>query len=511
MSKIKVSDFNKVKMPKIHNVNAIQYLEEFMPYSNLSYRLVEGLNVSNKSAHRCTFRGAIFKDSVFNNIDMTRCDFLSLKAEQSKFITCDFTGSDFRACQFEKVVFKDCNFSNTFISNSKFHEVEFLNCTFQKAYVVDIITEKSIFESCKISKSVFMLDHFTTTVFRSMTLADCTFEKHIFNKCVFDNCSVELEYVGTLFGIGVTDLEKMQLIYQGKDSSIDASINELLELIHEEYIKRGILITATFFKLNYGMQNAMTTFLTLKDIIVSHISSPLVISGDDIRFIENVLTHLYKQSKLPFISVVDLKQLLDEIFNSEKILSIDNITISSLKSLQIKLLSIFQEMFLSLQDLEYESSLFPSNRSLFLRLTFNKTPNTTVASFLNKIAKISGTDSFVEAKSINIRHGSFIEILQCGFSTLVALRIFLYLINGVLKQVNKTLDLTKKIKSKIKKKESRKSVTILGFIVPKKILIPTVEITNFIKTLSREDILFKNGIDANNLEKIEISENAEFG
>jgi uncharacterized protein YjbI with pentapeptide repeats len=507
---IKVSDFDRVETPKVHGVDAKQYLEDFKPYSNLSFRLVEDFHVSNKSAHRCSFRGAIFRDSVFNNIDMTRCDFLSLKVERSKFIDCDFTTSDFRACQFGKAVFKNCNFSNGYINDCEFEEVEFIECTFEKAFITDIITKRSIFESCKISKSGFILDHFDTTVFRNMILADCTFEKHIFSECKFENCGIELEYVGTLFGIGITDLERMQLIYQGKDSSIEASITELLDLIHNEYISRGLLIPAVFFKLNYGMQTTLSTFLNLKDVIKSHINSSLVISGDDILFIENVLVHLHKQSQLPFISVLDLRQVLDKILNSDKISSVDNITNKSIKSLQFKLFSIFQEMLLELRNLEHEYNFFSLNEPLFLRLTFKKPPKTNVASFLNNITTISGIGTFIEAQSISVKEGSFIEILQCGFSALVVLRIFLFLINGVLKQVHKTIDLTEKIKSKLKKKEFKKPVTIFGFFIPKKILIPTKELANFIQTLNRDDKLFNCGIDAKNLEKIEISDKVEF-
>lgn len=507
--KTRIQKADKKVLLTLSTLKSQGFLKVASKSSQISYIKVSNISLKSHSFRRFTFRGIIFRNFEFVDIDFTLNDFQVARFEVGIFRNCDFSNSDIRACNISKVNFYNCNFTSCVLNECNVNGVEFNECRFVNTYVSDSMFSNSKLINSNLERSEFLLNYYNKVIFEDMILADCTYEKQIFTNCIFYRCKIDVEYLGTLFGIKKCDLMKMDLIYKGKDSSLkNESIENIIHYIEEEYKNRKMFLSLSLFKLNYENHKEINSLLEIIDIITESIDSKFIVSKEDIIFIERIINQLQTESRFPFFIVIKFKQMLDSYQIKNK--KIDSITLGALNSLKIKIISVFQEMTEQLcYSLENDMILKNSyiDKPILLKIKFLQKPKIDVPDYLLKIYDAAGFPSKAYAERIKSSEGSYIEFINTIISILISLRIFLYLINGSLRQVDGILKAVPAISSKLKhfkKNVKNRTFDVAFFSKEKKeILISTERLIHFVE----KEILInqlENGINTFNIEEIKL-------
>ncbi len=515
----KVTKYKDVitRVPVSVNATAGQHLiENASPRMDLSYKLVSNISLNDQSLHRSIFRGTIFRDVKFENIDLSRGDFQAARFERCNFTNCNFTVSDFKACDFGKVTFSNCDLSSTSITDCQFTQVKLVGCSFELAHFMNCDVSKSLFERTKLSKGAHVLNYYSNTIFRHMHLADCTFDKHIFHNCEFDNCDIAVIYLGLILGITAADLQKMRLIYQDKDSTLDEPSSEIMKIIMEEYQNRGMYLSAAIFKLNYGLySNKYSAFLDIRDVIIGNVRSNLILNKEEIIFLERLLNHYHKLARLPLLVIIDYYRQFNKLLKSIPQAPSNEITSSAIGALIPHLASILHEMLLKLDESLHDDFILGKDVPIYLRVTFKTQPNIDIAPLINQLTQKAGFGNYNKTKSIDSYVGSYVEILRTGTYALSTFCIVLYLLNGMLKQFNgvlkqaiTTLDSTSLIVSKYRKVKNQ-IVNNFALNAPSKIMIPVDNLYDYLSNLDRDHPLFSDEFDIIFFKKMEIETSKE--
>ena len=500
---ITINSYTPIKLSK-----TIFSFDMIRPKMDFSYQILSELNLCQRDMHRNIFIGTHFRDIVFDKIDLTRGDFQAARFEKCKFIECNFSISDFKASDFGDVEFIRSNFESCSITDCIFSKCQFIECDLEKASFIECRTELSIFESTSLSKGQSILNHFTQTHFEKMHLADCTYDKNIFTKCTFNQCNIDIFYLGMLIGISRQDIQKMKLIHQNDDTTLDSPIDDVIAKIDEEYRIRGMLLSSAIFRLNFRLTPSLyEAFRGVQEAISVYITSDIIVKREEITFLCRVLQYYFDASQLPLLAILEFYECIDELITSRR--KINQLSLIALHSLKNKLIELLNASNKQLDELLDYPPLPFNNERLYLRLTYTIKPEFPINPFMDKIAAIAFSTE-VLTKPIASYEGSFIEVVETTIAYLGALRMMLFFINGSFKQVSVLIDTVGTIRTQISKFPQVKSIEkSFGMTRPSRGLIPAMNIFKYMKGTDMSNRLMLSK-DLAYLDKVEMNTDCDF-
>lgn len=104
-----------------------------------------------------------FKGSTFENVIFKECDILRAQLKGCTFINCDFSNTRLAGTSFENVIIDNCTFENSFMPNVNFkganlRKVKFINADLRNVDFTEVEFSEVDFLNANVEESVFDLD-----------------------------------------------------------------------------------------------------------------------------------------------------------------------------------------------------------------------------------------------------------------------------------------------------------------------------------------------------------------
>ena len=179
--------------------------------------------------------------------------------------------------------------------------------------------------------------------------------------------------------------------------------------------------------------------ISVTDYICNCLSQKNVVKLDELRFYILIIDFLFEHNSLPLLAMVYCYNRLNE-----QLQLIDNkcINYKELRNCIIKIYFLIEEMLSKFYDTQDSISLQEDFINVSLRYENKNLIN--FAKLTNEINPLLDLGSEYNVDLLDVKQGSFIEILTAGVIGVMALQFILYGINGVLLQL---IDLKSKVKA----------------------------------------------------------------
>ena len=484
-------------------------LSDLGPRSDLTYRRIFDLTVSGVDLRQSLLTGSFIRRGAWTQMRFQRSDLDGIRAEQSTFIECDFSTCDIRSSHFIECKFDSCIFADSFIDDCDFDRCDLSDCSFRGSSLTQCRFWDSRIAQCAISPGTFLHNRLYNCRIEDMLLGDATISYIILRDCKLARVTINAESIGAMFGLTRDQVQSSKLVYLGKEQTVPPEI-DVTEVVSQEYRKRRWYIGELVLALNFDLLSAVGAFKTYWSKSRPRFSEMGFAKGDEIQFIGDILEELSSREKLPLLALMNTLESCSALTSEFKV---RNRPSSASADDAIRTLAGRASLLagLSLNRLDDgipELASAKEDVPLLLNATFKERPAITVSELLNSIAA-SSFDVVEKSCLIRSEAGSYREVVSTTLFSVVALQIFLFLINGCIVQVT---ELKHRMKILMRKRDSKQYRELA--LIPRQETAPAVlhavqELAKYAKGLNWLSDPSLNGLRADNLEEFEVSAREE--
>nr|WP_320144515.1 pentapeptide repeat-containing protein [uncultured Cohaesibacter sp.] len=410
--------------------------------ADLSYQFFDGVQIDNVVARQSLFHGALFRNCKISDADFSRSDFEGARFENCELCNVSFETADVRSTKFARTRLVSCTLRSSVCSDNVFRECVIEDCDLEEAAI-----QRSTFHQCdlrllKNRKSTWLQSTFRGSRLASLSFSDCTASYTIFDECSFRDVTINADALGISFGLTETNLNELQFGFLGQ--SYGAGVTPGLDQFLKQYRDRNWLFHANMLALNFRPSIRLPAFIALVDELSSQARRSAGLKRDDVEFYFRVMGHLQTRQELPFAAAIyahdEFSKLREDIEESA----------DELPTIEY---GLQQALYLAskMHDRLLEATLpiVRSNPSHLIEatLTYRERPQISTLGYLETVQAISSVQDN-KPRLLEARQGSWIEIIQISLSSLFALYVALYLVNGCLAQLTMVRARTKKLLAK---------------------------------------------------------------
>lgn len=378
---------------------------------------------------------SLFNGSQFMNCDIERCDFSRCDYEGMNITNTSIKNSNYKNADIKSVVWKDCIITNcifdeAYISNNIFINCVFNHCSFENSVFLRNTVNNTQFNKCIITQSTFSLSSFNKCIFNSMSLGDCSFYKQILNSCEYNKVSMNIDSLGQVYGLNQKIMENMTYIFLGKEYG---SIKEFsIERLINAFECKEWLFEEIFLKYNYGQLSNYELITSISNYFLLRIGEEKIIKQDELDFCIMVIEFLKDSENLPLFALIYSYQILYEKINMLQS-KINDLNFVNVKAFMSQLLIVINEML----DKYYSCVNIKDSMEAehIISLHYENSDIIYFHNIINELDKTLNLNIHTPAKLIEVKQGTYIEIILAAVLGITALQFFLYGINGVLLQL----------------------------------------------------------------------------
>jgi uncharacterized protein YjbI with pentapeptide repeats len=380
------------------------------------------LVIDGVSAQQALFAGTLFRASVFRRCNFRRSDFEGTIFEDCLFEDCDFSVADFRSVEVARSQFVRCKFNEGAIRASTFAVCSFDHCELMLQNFEQNQVSNSHLRDCRFERSTVLHCNFGKVIFTNTDLADCTAQFHIFDACTFSASKLNAEAVGLTFGLTLSNLSSIELLWRGAEVPKPGSDDELIHDLATTYHARGWTFAAAILNLNFASVGRVAALYDIFEIIEASLKSPRPILDDDIAFLSDIVNWLSERGRLPFVAVVrGLDLCVTAAERSSKNDQLMRPLYHALKDAE----------YLELVSLDQTISKFAgSTTPLIAKFVFEEEPSISFRHWLNELVA-AGILPMPEPEFRGAQPGSYIEIFCMTAGTLASALVCLGLVERI--------------------------------------------------------------------------------
>lgn len=407
------------------------------PSTDLSYRTIEGLELADRSLKQSLLTGSVMRRCTLVKVDLSRCDLDGMRIENCRFVDCKFGNADIRSASVSRTVFERCAFDNAGIADVSFSATRFSRSTFATAGVSECSFTECSFDETSLAQSSFTQNRFTSTTFSGMVLGDCTFLYTVLRGCTFTKTKINAESIGLTFGLGAQDVLAMPVMFLGEEQDAVGDPSGLIPALMAQYQERRWYLGLCVMRLNFGLTSAAHAIGEYLLMLREASGAGLLLKRDELAFFGTVVEELARDERLPLMSCIDAIETcgaLEENQRAGREVERRHAAVA-IQSLSSRLFMVLQDL---LERLERQSPALRSRAAdvaVEATLRFGHRPSLALPKLLNQVAAASGLGIAARSRSLARREGSYVEVIQTTLMTLVALQIFIYLLNGCVIQL----------------------------------------------------------------------------
>jgi uncharacterized protein YjbI with pentapeptide repeats len=407
-----------------------RYAGAFEPRSDLSYRLIERMDVAGRSVNSSGFSGSILRNCSFVDVDFSRSDLDGMRIENCRFRNCDLSRIDLRSSTISNSEFRDCSLEGADLLDSTFIEVSFRNASFIRTSTHGTHFERCAFVSCSLSGASWTLCTVRQSTFAQMLLGDCTFMYNVMKGCTFTDSSAEVEAIGMVYGLTRSNLVHLRFLYQGEEQPVPEGA-DVVDLLADVYEQKRWGVGVMVMRLNFGLTSRVYAIREYFRWLSDALASGMVVRTEEIDFVGMLFRDLRAAKALPLLNVIDCIDVLNgpvaasiaHLKETRTYAMIGNLT-GSLQALLVEMLEEFERERIALPRRVRE------DQPLVVRARFAEQPAASLAELLGTAGIASELSVGYPSVTLETSVGSFIEIAKTSVYSVLALQIVLVLLNG---------------------------------------------------------------------------------
>lgn len=408
----------------------------FSRRSDLTYRRIENVTVSEADMYMSLLTGSLMRDCVFRKVLLTRSDLDGIRAEKTVFVDCDFTSTDFRSCVFVGCSFENCIFDGSFIDDCWFQECELTNCVFRNSTLSHCDFRSTTFRAGQITRASFLTSKLHKCSISNVNLGDCTINYIVLRSCELVDVNISAEYIGGIFGITREQLDQFNMSYMGEQQPVPEDADRV-KSIYEQYWQRKWYLGQLVLNLNFNVVSTLAAFDEYMSQSYKRFAELGFIKGEELEFVGNILEELASRNSLPLLTafnVLDWCSSLEATIKQrdEEFPKSANALFRAFVSRVVLLSNTLMD---KLDQAMPEIGLEEGDRPVCVEVRFEQKPEFSLPDVLNAINRSSALAVTQPSRLIEARSGSYIEIVLTTLFSLIALQTFLYLINGCVIQL----------------------------------------------------------------------------
>jgi uncharacterized protein YjbI with pentapeptide repeats len=407
-----------------------RYAGAFEPRSDLSYRLIERMDVAGCSVNLSGFSGSILRDCSFVDVDFSRSDLDGTRIENCHFRNCDLSRIDLRSSTVSNSEFLDCSLEGADLLDSTFINVLFRKAAFTRTSTHGTHFERCAFVRCSLSGASWTLCTLRQSTFEQMLLGDCTFMYNVMKDCTFTDSSAEVDAIGMVYGLTPANLVHLRFLFQDEEQPVPEGA-DVVALLAELYEQRRWGLGVMVMRLNFGLTSRVYAIREYFRWLSDALASGMVVRTEEIDFLGMMFRDLRAAKTLPLLNVIDCIDVLNgpvaasiaHLRETRTYAMIGNLT-GSLQALLVEMLDEFERERIVLPRRARE------DQPLVVKAIFEEKPASSLAELLGAAGIASSLPIGYPSVTLETSTGSFIEIVKTSVYSVLALQIVLFLLNG---------------------------------------------------------------------------------
>jgi uncharacterized protein YjbI with pentapeptide repeats len=485
-------------------------VEEFAPRSDLTYRLIEGLTVTDRSVHFSLFSGSIFRNCTFLSIDFTRCDLDGMRVENCRFERCSFEGAELRSSTFAHCRFLETNLETVHILDCTFFRNAFIDCSLRMANMTKSSFEGGHFAGSTLTRSSCTLNKFRAVAFEDVTLGDCTFSYNIVKDCRFSDVRIDVECIGLVYGLSPENLAEVEFLYLGEEQFVPRDEN-VVDLLMKLYSERkwavGLMIMRLNFRITSPVYAIQEYFITLWDSL----AAGRLLKTDELSFVTDIFDDLRVDSRLPLLSVVQCLEMANVLAEEMAGAEGEIRTREALVRFSNGLSGILYEMMDEFERTRVHEAVVGTDHEVAARAVFQSRPEIFLSDLLNGLAQHVGLPIKCSSRTLDTATGSWIEILHTTVYSMLTLQIFLFLLNGCVIQVTELKARVRVLTNERLPAHFRGLALSAKQELPEHLIVPFRQLMKHAETLPWASDPGLSGFSTSNIQEIQITETERDG
>ncbi|MDR2788979.1 MAG: pentapeptide repeat-containing protein, partial [Candidatus Accumulibacter sp.] len=406
---------------------------DFHTGADLTYRSFTDVQVKSADLKRSMLYGTLFQSCVFTEVEFDNCDIEGARFAQCTFVDCTFVDADLRSCTFAACNFKGSRFDQALLLDITVQGCDFHGTFFDRASIHDSTFEQSTLRKCSIKNVSALHNTFDRTGLEDIRIADCTFLYALMLNCRFDRVELNVEAVGTIYGISRKDLASMTLVFLGKTQRDPDE--DLIEVLKDSYQERKWYFLKAMLEVCYGPEHRLFALNRALDILCEVATLSIGVKRDEFRFLLRVAEELSMQGLLPIGFLVHAAEQTGLLLSKPGLTSNVLATVQELHNRVYLLLQQSVDLYneavgrLSLTD--------DQDAAARVTLTYRERPTTDAAEVIRLAGQLMPT-RHPDAILVSARSGSWIEVIQTSVLGAMTLYAIIAVTNGILAQLIRT-------------------------------------------------------------------------
>lgn len=378
-------------------------------------------NVQNVHIQSCTFDTCDFSRSSLTNLRLTNCNFYG----------CKFLNIDLCFCKFSNCIFKDCDFSLAEIENINFFKGIFSNTQFISSRLTNNTFIETSFTKIDLNGSTTKFNCFEESVWTNSVFGNCTIDYNVAIRCKFIETKMNLETLGSVWGIQEKDLENISFLSLGREITED---RKDIYINYSQYLlKKRLCLEMFTFQVSLKRENIFKCLEQLLDILDERYTNGQYLSPDEIHYFYEILKAMRKDSMLPLLV---LKQIL--MFSKELVckFSTDDNYYETILLFYNNICLIYNSMIHELSSYQY--NLLDDDCNYRVKITFKEKPKQDIVQVFNALYQyVYKISSIPNIQFVKDASGSYIVWLIMPLAALAAFNIGTLLLTGGVKHLIK--------------------------------------------------------------------------
>lgn len=475
----------------------------FTPRADLTYRLIEGISLTDADAAQSLLSGAILRDCQFRNVNFRRCDLDGCRMERCSFVGCDFLNDEFRAVNIAGSSFEGCSLAGAFFSDATVIDTAFRDSSFELLNATSTSFLECAFTRCALRGSSITHTRYERCSFEGMLLGDCTFLYNILAACKFADCGITIESLGMLYGLDQDALAAMNLVYLG--AALPPEFPRDPRSLRAFYLERKWYFGASIIAISARLASTLYCVRSCLATIADRYAAGHALSIDEIRFLSQLLIELDRSSRLPVQSCLDVLSTTRAILDARP--TAPNLGVGRDLTALRELSSTAHMHMLGMFDRLEEAippDAFMSAVPMAIHAEFEVQPRVELTQVLREIANALGAAADLEVRYE--RSGSFETLLIAPAKIAAAFLLLLYLVNGLVIQITILKGRIQQLTHRQLPKQYQDIVRTTANPVPDLLRKPLTRIFELIPHMPWTESEDLGGLSEHNIRSIRVSE-----
>lgn len=401
-------------------------------YESLSimHQTIEMEKYIDYSFQRISAHNVHIQECTFTNCFFSRANLVNLRIANCIFINCKFLNADLSFCKFSNCTFKECDFSLAEIENNSIYKSVLVDTKFIGARLANNTFTETSFTNVDLNGSTTKFNSFEETEWIDSIFGNCTIDYNIATRCIFKSTKMNLETLGSVWGIQEESLEQIIFLSLGRE------IIENPQNIYQNYMdyleKKRLCLEIFTYNVSFKKEDIYYNLQQLLNNLDIRYSENQYLTPDELRFFYEILKVLRKESLLPLLVLKHLIEFIKNIINK---ISTDDNYYETMLLFYNNICLIYNSMINELVTYQYD--LLEDSCNYKVKITFKERPKQNVVDVFNALYQYVYGTPIYNVKFLKDAEGSYIIWLIMPLAALAAFNIGTLLLTGGVKHLIK--------------------------------------------------------------------------